>query len=149
MASTSIRNIFILETPYEEDKEEFYKFMEKNAKGFFSSVGNVRYRVDYLRVKSVINKGRKNNVGAKDRVRWQELASNLNYKQRSKNNYQNYHKSVITKMLIDQSGGSYIKLMNLIDQYLKDFHKNDWKFNVVKYTYQEQNKTSGNFVIYN
>lgn len=149
MASTSIRNIFILETPYEEDKEEFYDFMEKNAKKFFSEVGNVRYRVDYLRVKSVINKGRVGNVGARDRDKWQRLALNLNYKQRSKNNYQNYHKSVIPKMLIDQSGGSYIRLMNLIDQYLKDFDNSEWRFNVVKYTYQEQNKTSGNFVIYN
>lgn len=141
----SIRNLFILETPYEEDKEEFYEFMENNVQEFFSDVGNTRYTVPYLLVKSTINKGRRNYKGAKHREVWLQVSSMINYIQ-SNSKYNNMHKSEIFMMIHHQAGGSYERLMNVIQKFLEEWYSHDLQFNILKYTAIKKQAQLGRFI---
>lgn len=141
----SIRSIFNVQSPYKEDREKFYEFMERHAKPFFSNVGDVRFDVQYLLVRSVINEGRADYKGAKHRKVWLQLSDILRMGQ-TNSKYYEYHKAVISKMIIDESRGSYERLMNLIQKFIKDFYNSNVQFNVVKYQYQDNRLRSGKFI---
>lgn len=143
----SIENLFILETPYEEDKKEFYRFMNKHAQTFVSAMGNTRYRVPYLLVRSVVNDPKGTTKGAKHRYRWMWFSMILDTYDQPNSRYNNLHKMQICKMLIDESRGSYQRLMNLIKDFVDDFYNSDWQFNVVKYSYEDNYNRMGQYTM--
>lgn len=132
----SLRSIFTLETPYNEEKEQYIRFLNNNVSEFFSNVGTTRYKVSYLEVKSTINVGRVNYQGAKHRKLWKQLSNIISHNQ-TNTKYQNMHQAEIFKMIHDDANGSYGRLMNLVRKFIADFEDSDLQFNVVKYGYQQ------------
>lgn len=127
----SMEYIFNLITPYEEEKERFIKFMNDNAKDLFSNVGNVRFDVPHLQIRSIINANGK----------YAKLITELNHimnMTQDNSRYSTMHKQEIALMLITESKGSFQRLMNKIKIFIVDFNKQDYQFNVVKYSYQNQ-----------
>ena len=141
----SIRSIFTLDTPYQEDAQKFISFLENNVPEFFSNVGGARYTVPHLLIRSTINEGRVNYQGAKHRKVWKDLANVINHIQPN-TMYQNMHQAEIFKMIHDEAGGSYQRLINQIRKFITNFEDSDLQFNVVKYTYVDNYSKSGGYI---
>lgn len=136
----SMESVFQLNTPYQDDKDQFYRFMNNNMEFLIPANMDINYEVDYLYVKSVINP-----------ARGKALKTLLEFKQafnhiQENTMYQNMHKSMILYMIHKESNGSFVKLINRLKKFINDFEYSDMQYNKVKYAYEANYLEKGRYL---
>lgn len=129
----------------ESEKKKFIDFIDYNVLELFSDVRNTRYDIDYLTMLSVTNENRPDYQGAKYRKVLLDFTRAIKSNQLN-TKYQNMHMAEVFQMLHDGAKGSFIRLMNLIKKFNKDFQVSELQWNKVKYGYLENFEKIGRFV---